>query len=61
VCFLPRNKVLVPMTSAAYHNPLHSDAYFRAVNALLPRAQTRDEALASLHQIRDQLLSGGFP
>jgi hypothetical protein len=45
----------------AYHNRLHNGLYFDAVGRALRAAQTRDEALALLRDIGDQLSAGSYP
>ncbi|MFC7615671.1 AHH domain-containing protein [Actinokineospora soli] len=59
--FLPSNLKSVNPTGAAVHSKIHTDRYYAAVNALLGRAQNRQQVIQSLAHIRQRLLSGGFP
>ena len=59
--FLPARMTSPNPTGAAVHSSLHTNAYYRQVNALLGQTTTRDEALEVLAIVRGQLLSGGFP
>lgn len=56
--FLPKNRGVRNPSGAAVHSPLHTDGYYRKVNELLERAQTREEALDALEGIRSKLLAG---
>lgn len=59
--FLPANLGTPNAEGLAVHRAVHTDAYFRAVNALLGQATTRGEVLEALAYVRSRLLSGGFP
>jgi len=45
----------------ATHRPLHTNAYFRALNARLRTAQSHGEAVAILRDIADEIVNGTFP
>jgi RHS repeat-associated protein len=61
--FLPGSREVAARTgaTAAAHGPLHTPAYYAAVNDALSQVTTRDGALQVLGEIRNALLSGGFP
>jgi hypothetical protein len=58
--FLPATRIVPNAAGAAVHSPLHTRAYYQAVNAALRRAATREEALEVLNDLRHGLLSGGL-
>jgi RsiW-degrading membrane proteinase PrsW (M82 family) len=45
----------------ATHRPLHTNAYFRALNARLRTARSHGEAVAILRDIADEIVNGTFP
>ena len=55
--FLPTVK---NVSKATYHPSLHTNAYYRKVNNLLGRANTRQEAIDILKRISRQLTNGTF-
>ncbi|MFC5288550.1 SpvB/TcaC N-terminal domain-containing protein [Actinokineospora guangxiensis] len=59
--FLPSNLSSANAGGAAVHSTVHTDRYYAAVNALIGRAQNRQQVIQSLGHIRQRLLSGGFP
>ncbi|MDR0594727.1 MAG: AHH domain-containing protein [Bifidobacteriaceae bacterium] len=59
--FLPRFKSSPNPTGAAVHSTLHTNRYFDAVDSLISKAGSRQEALSALGQIRAGLLAGRFP
>ncbi len=62
--FLPTHRTpaaLRTLSTRAYHNTLHTRRYYRSVNDRLAAAQTRDEALEILEDIRNELRAGTFP
>ena len=56
--YLPNIKGL---SEEAYHNTLHTNAYYKEVNKMLEQATTKEEALSILKQIETALLDGSFP
>jgi len=59
--FLPSNLASTNPTGVAVRSVTHTSEYYNAVNQLLRRATTKEEALQALQHIRSKLLSGGFP
>jgi RHS repeat-associated protein len=58
--FLPATRASPNPTGAAVHSTLHTNDYYRTVNAMLGAATTRVEAEAALGEIRAALVSGGL-
>ena len=59
--FLPKNSNVPNPNGAQVHSTLHTDAYYREVDQLLSKATSRQQAIAILNYIRQQLLAGTFP
>ncbi|MBQ5475161.1 MAG: AHH domain-containing protein, partial [Lachnospiraceae bacterium] len=55
--FLPTEKGI---SDVAYHPSLHTNEYYRKVNALLERANSREDVIDILDMIRAGLLDGTF-
>ena len=55
--FLPTQKGL---SNSAYHPSLHTKKYYDKVNEILGYAQTRDEVIAFLREIAEELLDNSF-
>ena len=55
--FLPTVK---GVSNAAYHNTLHTEAYYKWVNSLLSDAQSREEVINILKYIADCLTKGDY-
>jgi hypothetical protein len=52
------NGVFLP---SGVHAPIHTNAYYEAVNNALRQATTRQEAVQALDAIRQSILGGGLP
>jgi RHS repeat-associated protein len=59
--FLPGNLAAENAAGAAVHSTLHTAEYYRAVNAALAGATSREGALLILNDIGESLSGGGFP
>ena len=59
--FLPGSRLAENAAGAAVHSSVHTSAYYRAVNAALAGATTREEALIILGDIAARLRAGGLP
>ncbi len=59
--FLPGNLAAENAGGAAVHSTLHTAEYYRAVNAALGGATSREGALLILNDIGESLSGGGFP
>lgn len=59
--FLPCKKGDTNPPPGYYHPSLHSDDYLTAVFDRLEPATTRDDVIAALSQIRQELLNKTFP
>ncbi|WXB19179.1 AHH domain-containing protein [Pendulispora albinea] len=59
--FLPGNMSSANPAAMAVHAKIHSGDYYRAVNAALSGATSKQEALEILQGIRQALIDGGFP
>jgi hypothetical protein len=60
--WLPKNKSVAVGLSAAPHSAIHTKNYYDAVNEELQRANSREEAIGVLSNIRQRLLNnGGYP
>ena len=58
--FLPESASIANPGGLAVHGPLHTKAYYEAVNDELLQATTRTEALEVLESLRKRLLGGGL-
>lgn len=56
--FLPIQK---GVSKACYHPKLHTNAYYKRVNDMLQKARSKDDVIAILDDIAEQLLNGTFP
>jgi len=59
--FLPGNLAAENAGGSAVHSTLHTAEYYRAVNAALGGATSREGALLILNDIGESLSGGGFP
>ena len=59
--FLPATKAVAGSSNAILHRPMHTEAYYRAVNEALLRARSRAQAEAILKNVAKQLSSGVAP
>ena len=55
--FLPTEK---GVSESAYHPSLHTNQYYNKVNELMLQAETKEDAIATLGYIKDQLNKGTF-
>ena len=55
--FLPTTK---GVTNSTYHPSMHDTDYYRKVDSLLSKAMSRDDAIAILRGIAEELKNGTF-
>lgn len=49
------------MSEATYHPSMHTTTYYRAVNDILQRANSKEEVIYYLNYIAEHLKNGTFP